>query len=307
MNIKKMLIAYKDSNSFNSLADSTKALYLRGLDALLDHMGPKAFIEDMTTHEVDRFYSKLRRTYDDNGVRRMLKGPRAAYRYLVKMRDIAFNPFSIYSANPQYKERQVVISKKDLENIFETAKGLKGTERSYLYGFLKYLYITAQRPQDVLNMSWENLKYSEEHEAHYFEIETTKTDAIVYTWYTEELVELENYVTDRTSNSLFFKSNSRLQIGTARRDFNYLLTLCELDGKYQLRDFRRTRATRLLDEGYTDIQVMSITGHTNLAVFKKVYAVTSKDTSSFMLNRGKRGEEIELYMTGSNGRSTYDV
>ena len=273
---------YTLSRQFKQLATSTKGVYITGFDKMINWFGGGFKIENMTPRNAVGFYENLLDHVSDKYAAAMIKGPKAAFQTLVDLREAEINPFTIMNLKIKYDPRSVVWSKEEFERFLETAKA--DDKLSYLYPFVGMLYLSAHRPEDVREIHWGQRHWSAEHNAYCFEITQQKTGTEVAIWVTDQIEKVLTALDERYCSMLFTKNGEHVSLQTFRNDFKKLLVKAGLRQELQMRDLRRSRATHLIDAGYTSEQVMSITGHKSLSVFEKTYKVTSRETSAFILN-----------------------
>ena len=291
--ISDLIEDYVHSPSFKKLAKNTQDIYQAGLD-LWDTAQGMEDLEDYTPRMASTFIETLV-LYKDSVKTNMLKGPKAAFEYLIMLNEADSNPFKQVHRAVKYNPRRTMWTKQEIEDY----KSFMIINDYALYAFFTFLYETAQRCGDILNLKWSNRKYSEEDNAYYYDVKQGKTGTELVVWETATMhsiiSDIEANWAQKSTGSVYINKDEMpehiftLDIGrpipyqTLYRMFMDVSPEWVHDRDLHLHDLRRSRITHLIDAGYTSEQVMAVSGHTDLRVFEKTYKIVNKNTSKFIL------------------------
>lgn len=284
--VQDMRDDYLGSPIFKKLAPSTRRIYISGLDRFREYFGKHTDIHEITPRTVMEFYSMMLKEHSENMVMRYLCGPSAAFNFLISLRELSINPISVLSTNPEYDARDVVWTPLERDKFIKQAyvMGL-----NYMAEYVDFLYISAQRVDEIRLFRYEHIEVGSGGEGEYFPVLQSKTKVKAPVWVSDKLFrefEWNRKGQDRpTEGLLFYKRQGwPLSYQTVNGDFNKIKEAAGLRDELQLRDIRRSRATDLMATGnYSAFEVMALTGHQNEKVFKEVYVTLPQQTTQWML------------------------
>jgi integrase len=265
--LEDLVNVYYLSNDFNMLREETKADYKYFLSVLCASIGNKKY-KDVTT-KVAKW------SYEDWVKRGISLANHVAtcasrvFNYAIDMEYTYFNPFTKIKrkAEPQ---RRVVWEHDDVIRFLDVAYADYSTRNIGL--IIQMAYEWCQRLGDMRNLEWDSIDFDKK----VLLLEQSKRRAEVFLPISEGLMAMlqdqhedfgfQGYVAPHIMpNGKVFGSYSMQRLSKNGRA---VMRKAGLSEKLRLMDLRRTGVVQMVNKGVALPNIMSVTGHTNVASVK---------------------------------------
>jgi len=273
MKYKEAVEAYTSSTWFLELASKTQNDYLYYLN-YAGKLLPKT-IKDVTPLLTDKIYLKVKNAKGERTALYVCSVMRRLWNYLYRMGHVPSVPWAQMGIKNNLKARTTIWDQADVEAVIDKAhsKGLLG-----LALFVSLAYDTAQRPSDILSLTWDNIK-----EDTALSIDQQKTGASVCVPFTDRskglLQERRDKLPD-TKMVVSTKTGLKFHLTNLHKEFIMVRNELGLSQSLQLRDLRRTALTELGNAGATEDEIMAVSGHKS----RQVVSVYVKKTDQQAMN-----------------------
>jgi len=250
---------YKASSKFANLAHRTRVDYEDKLYVMLASPYKNKAPEDITPALADAIYQYVKANSGERSAQYFVAVWSAVYTYGVKFHGLLLNPWSLVSATTPAPRTQAWAE----EQVFQVIeKALEIGEKGIAIGVC-LMYDTAQRPGDILSLTYSNL--GKDDSGWYLDFKQSKRGADVMpalSAYTVKLLELDDPLA--MNNGMAWDSylvGGHSSLYDFRKKFNEVKKLCNIPKELQLRDLRRTALTEM--GAASDDQMVAVSGHSD--------------------------------------------
>lgn len=264
------------SSWFTTLASKTQADYLYYMDYMRDLL-PNT-ISKVTPLLADNIYSKVKKQRGERTAIYVCSVMRRLWNFLYRAEKVKSLPWSNMGIKQDLKPRTVKWMPEDVKKIIQQA--MQDGHIS-LALFVALLYDTAQRPSDILSLTWDNILDDE-----FLTLTQSKTGAII----TVPLRETSKKLLEKQKKNIKWviptKTGCKYHLTNMNKEFNMVKKSAGVSSELQLRDLRRTALTELGDAGATEDEIMAVSGHKSRQVLSVYVKKTEQQAINAMAKRG---------------------
>ena len=265
--VSDLVKIYYLSNDFNMLRETTKVDYRYFLTVLCNSMGNKKF------HEIS---SKVAKFAYEEWVKRGISFANhvatcssRVFNYAIDMEYATFNPYTSIKRKAEIK-RKVIWQHEDVLKFLDVAYSDYSTRNIGL--IIQMAYEWCQRLGDMRNLKWEDLDF----QSKMLTLEQSKRRAEVFLPISDDLMTMlqdqhddfgfQQYVAPHVlPTEGVFKPYAMQRLSKNGRA---VMRKAGLSDKLRLMDLRRTGVVQMVDKGVPLPNIMSVTGHANVASVK---------------------------------------
>ena len=282
--VNDLVVAYKKSNDFNMLRETSKVEYTYLLSVLCKQLGMKR-MSALTSKEAKRAYED----WVSRGIHfanHVCSCSSKVFNYAIDMEYTTFNPFRTIKRKIP-KKRKVVWTR---ENVIEFL--------DYCYSKFEYrniglivnmAYDWCQRIGDMRCLEWESIDLNKQ----LLSLEQSKRRARVYLPISDELANMlrqqekdfgfQRYVAPAIKPSGGeFKPYNRFYLSRMGRK---IISELNLPTELRLMDLRRTGVTEMVESGVDITQIMSVTGHSSVTSVQPYIKNTYRSANNALTRR----------------------
>jgi len=282
--VNDLVVAYKKSNDFNMLRETSKAEYTYLLDVLCKHLGNKK-MGSLTSKEAKRSYEE----WVSRGIsfaNHICSCASKVFNYAIDMEYTTFNPFRTVKRKIPPK-RKVVWTRENVIDFLD-----------YCYSKFEYrniglivnmAYDWCQRIGDMRCLEWESIDLNKQ----LLSLEQSKRRARVFLPISDELANMlrqqakdfgfQRYVAPAIKPSGGeFKPYNRFYLSRLGRK---IIKEVGLPSELQLMDLRRTGVTEMVESGVDVTQIMSVTGHASVTSVQPYIKNTYRSANNALTRR----------------------
>lgn len=223
----------------------------------------KIEIKNITSQHLADYITQRKKIVTITTIRSDLQILRMFFNYLVEVGIINKSPLIKKLIPRPITNNITVMRDAELNRIFMKCR----KEDKLFYKFLKLLNLTGARPGDILSLNLNSINF----ETGILRINISKTSRQIDFPMYEELrtfLQEEIFTTERNiGTSIFDEYKSH----TITRKFSKLKRQLNLNKEYNLKTFRKTFATRLVNKGVDASIVAYLLGHTSVGTTAKYY------------------------------------
>jgi integrase len=258
---------YYESNDFIMLREGTKVDYQYFLTVLCDSMGNKK-LQDVSSKKAKWAYE----TWVKRGIsfaNHVATCSSRVFNYSIQMEYSLFNPFTNIKRKTS-PQRRVVWKHEDVIKFLDVAYSDYSTRNIGL--IVQMAYEWCQRLGDMRKLKWEDIDFDKK----MLVLEQSKRNAEVFLPISGELIEMlhdqhkdfgfQQYVAPHilpTEGVFYPYAMQRLS-----KNGRAVMRSAGLSEKLRLMDLRRTGVVQMVDKGVPLPNIMSVTGHANVASVK---------------------------------------
>lgn len=258
--------------------------------ALKPTFGEKA-LNAITVADVNRWIGRQSAKLKPSSVQRQLNTFNSIMNSALKEGLIDENPYLKAHRVKGIEARQRFITADEYNKILETIDAIEATQfeemkskphqiRGWLRHFVEWAYESGMRREEILNLSWSNIRQMDGGLTK-VEVINTKTSNPRFVTCTPRMGaiigELAKLPRAEADNRLF-----PVSMPTLKRSLTRLWKACGLED-VRLHDLRRTHATMLMDMNIDPRTVAGRLGHTGTAMLARTYAVNRGDEKAASL------------------------
>lgn len=258
--VNGLIERYVSSEDWRNLKDNSQRAYrLMFKTAVETHLPRTSMlfgqmqIENITREVVERFIEVIRANYSQHRLFHTIKVMRLVWAYGERTGYVDKNPWR-NSRVRSVDRRQQIWSEDDIEAVISTADDLGlhsiGT-------MVMMCYQMCQRPGDVRQLTWEQL------EGDVFKFAQEKTGTKVTIPISPSLKRRLTQYSDNRTGTIILYENTGMPFDKFMyyKAFRRVAKAAGISADLRMADLRRTGATFLAQQGCTEDEIMSITGH----------------------------------------------
>lgn len=269
--IKELAKAYKRSSKFAELAAVTRSDYDRQLLTMVQSPYGNSNPTAITPQLADTIYQYVKQERGERQAQYFVAVWSVVYMYGMKFLGLLVNPWQLVSPSKPAARKQSWTE----EQVFSVIeKALELGEKSVAIGVC-LMYDTAQRPGDVLRLTYGDVKKDDS--GWFLDFTQSKRKADVRPALSQYTVSLLDPVFINGTNPYYPLTDRLLNWeGTLvefRAKFNEIKKLCNIPKELQLRDLRRTALTEM--GAASDDQMVAVSGHSDRNMLG-VYSLKSR-------------------------------
>lgn len=224
-------------------------------------------ISKITSTDLSRVINLLNESVSNASLHTYLRYINMLLNYFVEEDYILKSPMRKKNIPKKERKNIQIFEKRDIDKILDIAK-----ERDVeYYNGLMFLLLTGLRPNDMLNLRVGDIDL--EGNIAKFKISKTKKEIIfpIYDKLKNFLCENMSHKFNQNKNELVFKEFTVETLGKRFSRIKRHLKLSDA-AKYNLKTFRKTFASDMLELGATEAEVASMLGHDSVQTTRSYYA-----------------------------------
>lgn len=246
---------------------------------LFQVINPEKNVSEITSGEIAAVINLLKENLANASLHTYINYIKLLFNYLVQEDYLAKSPIKKILIPKKDRNNIVIFNSHDLDNILEMAKE---RDRKY-YNALMILLLTGIRPIDLIKIKIENFDL----ENNILNISISKTSKQIEFPLYDDLYEFlnNNMYEDVKGNKnlLLFEGFSVENLGKRFRRITKTLGI-KSEKKYNLKTFRKTFATRMVERGLSQGQVAYLLGHDQITTTAKYYTKTITERLRLTIN-----------------------
>lgn len=258
--VEGLIERYLTSEDWRNLKENSQRAYRLMFKTAIELHLPRSktlfgqtLSENVDRETVQRFIETVRQGYSQHRVFHTIKCMRLVWAYAERAGLVDRNPWR-NSRVRSVDRRQTIWTEKDIKKVVSTADDLG----LHSIGTMVLMcYQMCQRPGDVRQLTWEQLH------GDVFTFEQEKTGTKVSIPISDALKKrLETYSPSRTGTVVIYENTGQpFDRFMYYKAFRRVAKAAGINPDLRMADLRRTGATFLAQQGCTEDEIMSITGH----------------------------------------------
>ncbi|MFZ4589432.1 MAG: tyrosine-type recombinase/integrase [Ignavibacteria bacterium] len=247
--------------------------FVYSMHRLIEFLNPNMAVNKISSSDIIKYLNVLKNTVSNGTQRTYYTYIRLFFNFLIKEDILEKSPCRNVKG-PTEEEKEIVILNDDENNrIFEYAK----IKDYRFYIILKFLILTGMRPNDALRLKVQDFDF--ENNKIYLRISKTK-NTLKFPIYKD----LEEFIDDELSDNFENEQDSLIfegyTVNNLGQKFRRLKRQLNLPNNYtlNLKSYRKTFATEMLNRGVRLEYVGYMLGHKKLQTTKKYYARINPDS-----------------------------
>lgn len=275
---------YKASSRWATLSAKSQETYDYAIDVLEKYVDINVTIDTFNRETCDNLISEIREIHGDNTANSCLRFAKLLFNFAIDDDILEVNYFTrikavkIPSRNVVWKQYYI---KKMITYLEKYDTHLHRHEMIMRMGLLAYF--TANRLTDIRLLKWENVKEDGIY------ITQGKTDEYVWIPMTDDIKRFlpkkdhRPYVFSKRYNGDPYEEKDVSDIFGEE-----LRAMIGIPKKYVLRDMRRNAITHMMDNGATDAEIMSLSGHKNVQSMEPYRRIHGRKDNKAAINATKK-------------------
>lgn len=222
------------------------------------------FVSEIGSEHILEFITERKNKVSITTVRSDLNVLRTFFNYLIEENILKKSPINRKIIPKPEHKNITTFDKKSIELILSSVK-LTNTQ---YYRYLFLLSATGARPGDILRLTYGNIDLVNDTLKIKVQKTTREINFPLYKALKDFIVEEFQELNDRDPDELIFKEYNISMVG---KKFKRIKRILGLNESYNLKTFRKSFATKLIEDGIDSLVVAYLLGHTSVNTTTKYY------------------------------------